>query len=484
MPLIVASLWMLLSVVASAQDPVRAVQRAFRPVSDPSEAYDERAAALDAVGEVRDAALADALLAAWHRVHEEARAVERERRRPAENLVPSISEMADRVALNRCLRLMTRVESTLAGAVRPALDRVVEAALGNDLPIQARASLAPLAGKLGRAAVGRALRALEDAKRPDDSWVALKAFESLGQRAQNAGPGIEERLAHPDAIVRVQAARTIAAIGHRGGALALIDRLPKEEGRVRAAVAESLEKLTGLELGTAEPSWRAWWKAEGEAFVRGDAPRAKPKKGPARRDDGGTRGAFFGIPQDGRAVLYLVDFSKSMHREMRGEKGLTRWEACLRELGQAIERLGPDRTFNIVVFAQRVVAWSDRQMPADARSVAAAKEWAAGLELELGTAIFEAFEIAFALGGPMLEDRYFEPAIDTICFLSDGLPTIRYPASPRKLSPDDADLVVALVKRRNPLLSIVVHTVLLGRQGGGPLLRELAEQNRGTFVKR
>ena len=123
-------------------------------------------------------------------------------------------------------------------------------------------------------------------------------------------------------------------------------------------------------------------------------------------------------------------------------------------------------------------------MPADARNAAAAKTWLAELELELGTAVFEACEVAFALGGVALEDRAYAAQIDTIFFLSDGLPTVRQPKTPRKLGPDDPDLVRAMVRRHNPMGAVVVHTILLGRAGGGPFLRDLAADNGGQFVRR
>ena len=169
---------------------------------------------------------------------------------------------------------------------------------------------------------------------------------------------------------------------------------------------------------------------------------------------------------------------------MSGKQGPTRWQECLRELGQALDGLGPDRTFNVVVFAQRVLSFQTRQVAADPRNVEAAKEWLAELRLELGTAIFEGFEVAFHLGGARIEDRYFEPEIDTIFFLSDGMPTIRRPEAPRKLSQDKPALTLALIRRRDPFRSVVVHAVQLGKSGGAGFLRELAKQGGGRFVQR
>jgi hypothetical protein len=285
-------------------------------------------------------------------------------------------------------------------------------------------------------------------------------------------------------MLRVQAARTLAAIGDRASVPLLIDRLEEEDDRRRHAVVDALEHLTKQSFGMLVGSWRAWWKGEGEAFIR-DGPPKQPAKKPAPAGGApATTSAYFGIPQDGRAVLYLVDFSQSMRARMSGKQGPTRWQECLRELGQALDGLGPDRTFNVVVFAQRVLSFQTRQVAADPRNVEAAKEWLAELRLELGTAIFEGFEVAFHLGGARIEDRYFEPEIDTIFFLSDGMPTIRRPEAPRKLSQDKPALTLALIRRRDPFRSVVVHAVQLGKSGGAGFLRELAKQGGGRFVQR
>lgn len=338
-------------------------------------------------------------------------------------------------------------------------------------------------------ALPRLRESLRQTKRTDDVWVALRALAALGHAGGGAGAEVEPWLSHPEAFVRTQAARTVAAIDHRAGVAALIARLEDDDARWRQTVADALTQLTGQTFGSRSTSWQAWWQAEGETFVREGRPKTPPKQAPARRqppsDAAATRsGTYFGIPQDGRAVLYLVDFSQSMQAKTEGDGATTRWQACLRELGRAIDQLTPGQTFNVVVFAQRVLAWSERQMPADARNAAAAKTWLAELELELGTAVFEAFEVAFALGGVALEDRAYAAQIDTIFFLSDGLPTVRQPKTPRKLEPDDPALVRAMVRRHNPVGAVVVHTILLGRAGGGPFLRDLAADNGGRFVKR
>ena len=473
-----------LAALAAAQDPVRDLRRAFQMDLGTDEALASRTAALAALGAVADARTFDALLEAWSRTHQEARQVERKRVRPGKQKVPSVSELNERRDLDHCLQVLARVEERLANATDAALPHALDALLTPSLPVQARAALVPLVGRMTAQALPRLRESLRETKRADDVWVALRALAVLGGAGSGAGPEVEAGLNHPEPFVRTQAARTVAAIDHRAGAPALMARLDDDDARWRRTVADTLTQLTGQTFGSMSTSWQAWWQAEGETFVRDGRPQ-KPARPRPPGDGAATRGGtYFGIPQDGRAVLYLVDFSLSMQAKTEGDGATTRWQACVRELGQAIEQLAPGQTFNVVVFAERVLAWSERQMPADARNAAAAKVWLAELELELGTAVFEAFEVAFALGGVSLEDRAYAAQIDTIFLLSDGLPTTRQPKTPRKLEPDDPDLVRAMVRRHNPVGAIVVHTILLGRAGGGPFLRALAADNGGRFVRR
>ncbi len=479
-----AILTLLLVSPAAGQQPVRLIGAAFGGVAGAAERAGPRNEALASVQAVDAPELVSALVSAWGVVHSEARAVERERGRAAEQKLPSVSEMRERVELDACFGQMARIEALLAQAEGRARAELAEVVLGSRYPSQLRAILAPAVGGFGEVVRDAAAASLSDAKRPDDVWVALRVLQGLGGQARALGASIRPRLADREPMLRVQAARTLAAIGDRAAVPVLIDRLEQEDDRRRHAVVDALERLTKQSFGMLVGSWRAWWAAEGEAFLRNGPPKQPAKKPNPAAATPATTSAYFGIPQDGRAVLYLVDFSQSMRARMSGKQGPTRWQECLRELGQAFDGLGPDRTFNVVVFAQRVLSFRTRQVPADARNVAAAKEWLADLELELGTAIFEGFEVAYQLGGARIEDRYFEPEIDTIFFLSDGMPTVRRPESPRKLSADKPALTLSLMRRRDPFRTVVVHAVLLGKSGGAGFLRQLAQQGEGRFVQR
>ena len=53
------------------------------------------------------------------------------------------------------------------------------------------------------------------------------SVEAIGGAARFAGPDVAEQLTHESTMVRSQAARTLAAIGHRPSAKAMIDACRK-----------------------------------------------------------------------------------------------------------------------------------------------------------------------------------------------------------------------------------------------------------------
>lgn len=473
-------LWaVLIGAVCSAQVDPAALRSAFAPTDRPGEAFERRTVALDAVKTVDDAEVARELIAAWQRVDAELRAVERERGRPARNLMPSITEMEQRGSLDAGLRLTGRIEDLLAHAEGEACTAVIDALFDTHLPTALRAALAPSASRL-HTSLAQVTRVLAAAKRTDDLWIALRALRALGRRTPDCHADLVRALSDPVTVVRAEAMHAIVAVEDRSAVPRMLDRLSVEKGRTLDALGAALELLTGERLGTAEPSWRAWWSADGEAFLAGAPRKVAPRRTTARS---ATQGGFFGIPQDGRSILFVVDASDSMGNRMGRNDGRTRWDACVAELDKAIEALGADRSFSILVFAQRVRIWRNRPVRADAANVAAARNWIADLDLELGTATFEAFEVATQVAGPSIEDRYFEAAIDTICFLSDGRPTVRRADQPRSLDPDDPLLTRRLVARRDPLGAIRVDTVSLGRSGAA-FMRKLAAEHGGRCVVR
>lgn len=159
----------------------------------------------------------------------------------------------------------------------------------------------------------------------------------------------------------------------------------------------------------------------------------------------------------------------------------------------AIAALDPKQSFNIVTFANHVRVFEKQLRRASPKHKQRAIAWVGGLELELETNIYDALELAFILGGRGVRDRYYEPEVDTIFFLSDGAPTMPKQQGEGFAQGRPRELL-AEVRRWNALGRVAIHTIGLGlpmptpqnRQRGRlarGFLRDLAAQNRGTFVE-
>ncbi len=475
------------SALGAQQDAVKAIRRAFRPADDVIVAEAERLAAVDsAKGKEGSPKLVEVLLEAWMRCHAEALPVEQTMGKRISSGGAKLAARS-RGEFDALLRPMMRIEEVLRSFQdRASVDRLVEAAvLGKSLDPRLRTRLCDRLGRASPELRSRVAKELPRARRPDDAWVMIRALEGLEEFPVDVVAELEARCDDPSELVRLAAVRAVGGSGVRASAGSLIERLDRSEGRMRRAVRAALIELTGRDLGPVSQSWQRWWDAEGEAFVAGRAAAPKTKGGD---DAGATSSGFFGIPQDGRSILYVLDRSLSMQVAMSRQKGKagageeSRWDRLVTELRAALDRLDPGQAFNIVAFGDHNLMWAEGMQEASARNVGDAKRWIGGLKLELGTHVFGAFDEAFDLVGPRLSDRYFDPAVDTMLFLSDGLPTVRNPGQPNKLGRDDAELVLALVRRRNPFGSVTLHTIALGQGSRSKFLEQLAEQNGGLFV--
>lgn len=381
---------------------------------------------------------------------------------------------------------------------------------GSVLPLWLRLELGARAGELPADLFD--WRPQANKRYGDDTLLALLAvMGALGPRAgEDKGmTWLVAQLAHDNPDVRVAASMALGRIARADGITPLIERLELEtstEARVvREAVLDALVVLTGATPGDSAGSWRAWLAAEGAPFLAGERPlgRGDAKAREKKPTAGTVSGSYFGIPQSGRSILYVFDQSESMQAKLGGAAKSdgpltggapqTRWQLCKQELKSALRGLTPDKRFNLVGFANRVRCYAAEMQPASEANVTAAIEWIDGLKLEFETNVYDALELAFALGGRGVDDRYYASCVDTIFFLSDGAPTLAN-LDAGGIGPDDADRVLAAVRRWNALSRVTVHAVGIGLQArrkerdkDGHLwptvfLQKLAEQNGGRYV--
>ncbi|NRA96309.1 MAG: VWA domain-containing protein [Planctomycetes bacterium] len=482
MSALLAALLSVASVCTSVDEAkaVTQVKRAFHPARATADSLDEKRAALEGIAPFDSAKVARVLVTAYGVLEHEAEPLE-EARRPFLDNRGGKKMLTYRMQLKPIRALQNTMRSQLLRLKNPD-------AIRGQVRLLVRGKVSPPHGlkRVLAAAAGRlAARDLKLVTAPPEfgneekCGLFLDAIERLGAGGQDAGPWVLKMLLHKRPVIREMAAQTLAALRWPGALKPLIQVLQKDEvSRVRTVAARTLERLTGMLLGTSATAWRRWLDAEGAPFLAGK----KSLGGHVSKVEGDAAGGYyFGIPQDGRSILYVLDASQSMKQKMR--RGQTRRiDIASAELNKALAQLKPRQRFNIIAFANRLDRF-DRQMQAATKdNVAKAQGWVKALQLKLGTNTYDALELAFNTAGRGSFDRYYPLEADTVFLLSDGAPTIQKLKGPG-LNPDDKGAILAAVRRWNPFRRIVVHTIGLGlNKKRRVFMEKLAQENGGRCV--
>lgn len=187
---------------------------------------------------------------------------------------------------------------------------------------------------------------------------------------------------------------------------------------------------------------------------QGTAPGQGHGGGTGAGEGAADGGEFFGLPAEGRRVVYVVDASRSMNHPHPGPMK-TRFARVKLELVRSISGMRPEQEFFIVYFNDQ--AWP---MPAPTMKVATASarekylRWAVEVKAAGQTDPEQALLAALSL----------RP--DVIYFLTDGA------FKPK---------IVDVVRAANQRIGVMIHTIGFGDDGGELLLREIALQNRGSY---
>ena len=206
-----------------------------------------------------------------------------------------------------------------------------------------------------------------------------------------------------------------------------------------------------------------------------------------------SRASYYGIETDGKGVVFVLDISGSMEGKDEGtikdkvtgaaiETGgdavgdavggvfgsaisgaakseATKLGSAKRELIPAVRGLSDSTAFTILTFGAEIGGWKTGLVDASDVNKTAAIAYLKGLESGGGTPANEALEAAFAV-----------PGREVIFFVSDGQPTDASAAQ-----------ILANVDKLNASRNIIVNTIGLGDDQDKDFLRELAEQNGGTY---
>lgn len=327
-----------------------------------------------------------------------------------------------------------------------------------------------------------------------DPLVRAVLCDYLGARAVHdpqAAPLLLPALDDEHGSVLAAAIRGLARTRTATTIEALLRLLAREDvtDRVRGDAMRALRGLTGERFGSPE-EWRSWWETARDGFSvpeAGEVERRVEAAGagaPAQHRTitrleapGHAGGSIYGGIESS-AVLFVVDFSYSMHVKVSAADGSnpTRLDYVKESLAAAIEQqLDEDDTFNIIAFSTEVRPWKRKLIKANAAGKRDAARWIRALRPDGETNISDALELAFQ-----------HPEVDTIYFLTDGMPTHGKTTI--------SDEILGQVRRWNGGRNVRVNTiaflagdgaafnVLEAKDMSENFLRALAEQNGGTFT--
>ena len=320
--------------------------------------------------------------------------------------------------------------------------------------------------------------------RHEDPEIRSMALVRIGElQNRELLPELLRALDDPQWPVRFAALRALEGLRTTDAIGPLIERLAKEEGRLRVDFGAALFRLTGQDFGGNAEGWRAWWSANAAGFAirtpeeiaaieRAAEDRLLRQTTRVRTAEELARtkqeSQFFGIRIVSHRVIFVMDVSGSMDEALaqpyEGRAGLKRMDAAIAELSKCVEALDETAFFNIVTFSTGVSPWREEGMVAATSTVKA--EAKAFLEDDVlpfgGTNIYGALRAAFD-----------DPDVDTVVFLSDGEPSEGQVTEPF--------VIRERVKQWNEHRGIVIHTIGLG--GTFQVLEWLAEDSGGDHVR-
>ena len=354
-------------------------------------------------------------------------------------------------------------------------------------------------GAEGLAANAGGMEAAIRMGREKDDRVAAAVLRGL--RGRNENPVFEfarDSLKSESWPVRLEAAMTLEKVNQPRIIPPLIEALSREDGRLRDDIRDCLRRLTSQNYDSDPEQWRLWW-VENKPSLEGNNPTTalfgafKGKTAPPDKK------SVYGIETRSRKILFIIDTSGSMKEPITKAKGtptglsadqleeytMTKIDLAKRELKRAIRALEPDATFNIVSFGSNVATWKPKAVKGDMTTRNEALAFVNDMEAAGGTWAYGAFQEAFRLAGMGALDRYYDPTMDTIYFISDGAPTNNDMDKPEAIDPET---LLAAVREWNKLGKLRIHAIAVDpRAAGGKFIdfmKKLAAQNEGQYTER
>jgi len=345
----------------------------------------------------------------------------------------------------------------------------------------------------GAQMISAMIAGLDKAKKPDEIAALILGLGVLKEQAKAATPKLIELLQSEDPGVREQAALALQHMKAPESIAPMIQLVAREDGLARKRIAAVLEILTGEQHGTNVAAWQQWFAEKGADYTAGKVPLGNGK--PSTHEEYNKKNYYYGIPQDGKSILYIIDCSGSMVLDKdnpewtpnaqfpdnpipkpAADKKNSRSEASKRELSRALEQLPSNKTFNIVWYNHAATAFKKKMVLATPDNVKAAQKWLEGLPAYSSTNIYDAVKMAFTFAGRGAFDSAYDVQFEQIFLMTDGKPTLQ------GVGDDDPDKIVEGARKWNSVKRVQIHTIAFGTKDiDHDFMRDLAKENGGEY---
>ena len=263
--------------------------------------------------------------------------------------------------------------------------------------------------------------------------MALRAL--YFQDARTSPQPLRKHLRHKRWQVRLALAEALRAYRHKHSVDILVALLGDKRMRVRAKAGRHLEALTGQALGQSQRKWAQWRRRKGEhiEFI----PREISAKNPFRKHDRKyAHRAYYGVQVASNNIIYVLDKSDSMYYGL--------FDGVVEEMRAHLESAGPTTKFNVIEFDEMPRLWSEKLVPANAAQIREAVTFLKRKRPYGPTNVIDSLRLGMRT-----------PGLDTLVFLSDGMPNRGNPAAPPG--------ILKAVGKQNRYARVAIHTVLLLR---------------------
>ena len=326
------------------------------------------------------------------------------------------------------------------GALRDEASRFPLERLLSDSGWRVRANAAWALAKIGAYTSRRYLAEALAKERDERTWISLcDALAVFPGRVRETTAHVLARIDDRAWQVRLSAAQALVRIGSMEAVETLIERLGREDGRLRGEVYRALLAITQEDIDPSPDAWRAWWRKQKEQHGGKVPPLPKAPAGPDRYGRPPPEAPpdvphHYGHKFFSRSVCFVLDTSASTELNMKipaaDAKRLgdlptagTRAEIARHALVHTLSKLDPRTRVRLVTFGSRVRLWKPGLVPATRGTVQQIRRYVASRTPRGETNFHGALKAALGLHDRSSLQVRLDQIPDTVFFITDGRPT-------------------------------------------------------------